>query len=498
MTEKKEFIPSPQQRTVLNFVRDGEGSGFVEAVAGSGKTTTLIQSCAIMKGKVVFAAYNKKIADEIKAEVKAAGLTNVKPGTFHSLGLAAWRAVYPRVKIDQKAKHEKVLQSVLDPEDFKNGIDPLVTKLISLARQRALGYIGNADDPAEWYKIVDHFGLSQEAKSPELIFRAVECAIKGLVVSNDLSRDLIDFDDMIYMPVIENIQVPQYDWVLVDEAQDTNPARRRLAQMMMAPGARAMFVGDRHQAIYGFTGADNDAIEKIVEDFNCKLLPLTTSFRCPKAVVREAQRYVAHIEAHESAPEGTCRSIDADAMMKMTFSATDAILCRLTRPLVKRAYELLRSGVACHVEGRDIGAGLLRLIKRYKTDDIEVLTGKLDDFREREVGRLQEKDRDAAAEALNDRVETIFVIAETCETVKELRNKIFDLFQDSEFSKKPSMTLSTVHKSKGREWPRVFILGRELIPSPWAKQDWQLDQENNLIYVACTRAQDDLYIVSGE
>jgi superfamily I DNA/RNA helicase len=51
------------------------------------------------------------------------------------------------------------------------------------------------------------------------------------------------------------------------------------------------------------------------------------------------------------------------------------------------------------------------------------------------------------------------------------------------------LTLSTVHKSKGREWTRVYALGRaKFMPSPYAKKEWQMVQESNLEYVMITRA----------
>ena len=50
------------------------------------------------------------------------------------------------------------------------------------------------------------------------------------------------------------------------------------------------------------------------------------------------------------------------------------------------------------------------------------------------------------------------------------------------------MRLATVHKAKGLEAPRVFILEPNLMPSPWAKKAWQIEQEGNLQYVAVTRA----------
>ena len=72
----------------------------------------------------------------------------------------------------------------------------------------------------------------------------------------------------------------------------------------------------------------------------------------------QAQTIVSHITAHESAPEGVLRGVGFPDLLKQEFTASDAILCRNTKPLVALAYQLLRAGVACHVEGKDIGAGL--------------------------------------------------------------------------------------------------------------------------------------------
>ena len=62
----------------------------------------------------------------------------------------------------------------------------------------------------------------------------------------------------------------------------------------------------------------------------------------------------------------------------------------------------------------------------------------------------------------------------------------------------PTLTLSTCHKAKGREWQRVAILEPELMPSKWARQDWQYQQEQNLIYVAYTRTQSELFIMKPQ
>jgi len=519
MNSPKPFVPSVQQAAVIDWVKTGHGSAFVEAVAGAGKTTTLVEALKHTDGTVAFAAYNKKIADEIKAKVAKLGFGNrVRIGTFHSFGLNAWRQAYPNVKVDADLKRDMTVanfRKVNSPER----LDGFTLKLVSLAKQRAIGLFGSIEDRSLWHDIVDHFDMAYELEADEpeenelaavegqevTVEAGIELAIRTLKYHRQLGPKVVDFDDMIYLPVVSGIRVWENDWVFIDEAQDTNPARRALARKMLKRNGRSVWVGDRHQAIYGFTGADNDAIDKISREFSCVTLPLTITYRCPKSVVAVAQEVVNHIQAHETAPQGEVGEINFEDFLQkdsvQTLKASDAILCRKTKPLVSLAYSLIKQGVACHVEGREIGAGLLRLVNRWKVRDMDELRDRLEHYRQVECAKLTAKGKETQAEAVSDRVDTIFVIMDSqppASSVEELRNRIAAMFTDGDKETRPTLTLSTVHKSKGREWERVFILGRnDYMPSPWARQAWQKVQEQNLIYVAVTRSQGSLVMINN-
>ena len=490
------YPASEQQCAVFDWVEHGAGSAFIEAVAGAGKTTTLIEALRLMDGQVAFAAYNKKIADEIKARIEPLGLGNrVRAGTFHSFGNSAWFRAHGKVKCDDKLKRDRMILECKLPEAWS----ACTVKLTSLARQAGAGLYFQLDDESRLFDLVDHHDLTSQLEEPDDIEFVVQATKRCLKWSRDLCRELIDFDDMIWLPVITNVKVWQHNWVLVDEAQDTNPIRRALARKMLLPRGRAGFVGDRHQAIYGFTGADSDAVDLIMRDFNCRSLPLTVTYRCPKSVAAEARRYVAHIEAHESAPRGEVTELGRDEFLVSVrdLTARDVILCRNTKPLVSLAFHLIRRGVGCHVEGKDIGAGLKKLALRWKVKSVAQLRDRLETFRDREVEKLTAKGEETRAESIADRVETLLIVMDGCDTVKCVTDKIDAMFQDTpEGQPSRTLTLSTVHKAKGREWPRVFILGfNRYMPSPWARQAWQQEQEINLIYVAITRSQDKLVLL---
>ena len=494
-TPSRIFTPSPQQQAVFDWVKNGQGNAFVEAVAGSGKTTTLIEVLKLTEGSVAFAAYNNAIAKEIQAKVAPLRFGNrVRVGTFHSFGFGAWRYVHKNVQAGPQAARDKADMTARElgiPQHLRG----FVEKLVGLAKQRALGLYGSISDASEWYDIIDHFDLAHEIEDEGLISVGVELAIKALNYHKSIAHQIIDFDDMIYMPVISSIRMWQNDWLLTDECQDTNGSRRAMARKMLSPRGRAIFVGDRFQAVYGFVGADNDAVDRIKNDFNCTQLPLTVTYRCPKSVVSLAQTVVSHIVAADEAPEGIVRTIQAIDIAGQDLQPSDAILCRKTKPLVELAYTLIRKGVACHVEGKDIGVGLLKLVNKYSAKTLDALKDKLEAFRDRECVKLIAKGRETQAENLADRVDTVFVMMDGCKTVRDLANKIASMFMDSEDEPRPTLTLATVHRSKGREWSRVFLLGANVwMPSKYARQQWQLDQEYSLIYVAYTRAKHELVL----
>lgn len=507
---------SPQQQAVVDWVRDGSGSAFVEALAGSGKTFTLIAASRIMQGSVAFTAFNKKIAEEIRTKV--GNQRNIRVATFHSFGLAAWRGVAsPSLQIDERAKTRMMHDACEVPWPMRSA----VSQLVSMAKQSAVGVTWAVDDTERWRSIIDCYdillrveddGRSADDVADDLIYIATRC----IAWARSVGKDIIDFDDMLWLPLVEKCAIQQYDWVVVDEMQDTSEVRRVFAGRMLRDGGRSLWAGDRFQSIYGWAGATPNAVDLIVNEFKCATLPLTVTFRCSKAATRLAQTWVPHITAHEDNEEGHVVHRPVAALFSQgelsdfdTYNLTDgvtdplapgdAILCRNTKPLVSLAFSLIREGIACHVEGRDIGKSLDRLASKWKVDTVVALVTNLEAYRRRETDRLIAQDARYAIEALNDRIDTLLVITEDCETVQQVRDKISRMFADTDGSDKPkTVLLSTIHRVKGREYDRVFILGWNVyMPSKWARQDWEIEQERNLRYVAVTRCRRDLILTGA-
>ena len=494
-----EITLSEQQVTILDWVKNGKGNAIVEAVAGSGKTFTLVEAVKLMTGYVFLGAYNSKMGAELKQ--KTAGMNKVKAGTFHSAGLAAFgfRYGFPTIEAN---KVKDIVSGMAENDDELVVYGDFVTKLVGLAKDAGVGYFNKIEDFTAWRELVDKHDLAEDLDGHLSVDDGITHAMDVLKVSNTNTK-VIDFGDMIYLVLKNNIRMLQNDWVLIDEAQDTNPTRRALAKKMLKPGGRLIAVGDPRQAIFGFTGADADALDLIRDEFGTITLPLTNTFRCPKAVVRHANQWVDHITAYDTNPEGEVIAAGYDDTFgdksTYTFTGDDAIICRLNAPLVESAFKLIRRGVACRIEGRDIGVQLANLAGKWKVVKLDALRNRLEGYKTREVQKAMAAGKEQKAESIADRVNCLGVLVDRAEEkrldVAGLIAMIKEMFSDAHDKRTPKniLVLSSVHKSKGMEWKRVFLLGRqEHMPSPYARQDWQMVQEDNLIYVAVTRAMETL------
>lgn len=249
------------------------------------------------------------------------------------------------------------------------------------------------------------------------------------------------------------------------------------------------------QAIYGFRGSDSESMNLFADDFNATRLPLSISYRCPRAVVEFAQQWVSHIQAAPGAKEGEV--VQLAKWDNKVFGPTDLVVCRTTKPLVELAYRMLRDRIPVKIKGKEIGAGIKALINKMNARTLDQLVAKLEVYRDREVQKAVAKGDDGKADSVADKVNCILFIIDTMDG-----GAIYDLMQviDGLFSDKieNATTLSTIHRAKGLEADTVFWLNSSKCPSPWAKQEWQQQQERNLCYVAVTRAKSKLVLIEEE
>jgi superfamily I DNA/RNA helicase len=376
-----------------------------------------------------------------------------------------------------------------------NAARPFIQKLVGFAKEYAFGVKGqrSINDNDAWMEIIQTQDISLDANVD--FYDVIEIAKDVLRESNRDFRN-IDFADMIYLPLIYDIQCVQYDWIIVDEAQDTNVSRKIFIAKVLKDGGRMIAIGDENQAIYGFTGAENDSMNLIKDMFECFELPLSVCYRCGKKIVAEAQKYQPHIEAYEGNEDGEILSIKYDDFLNqietMNLTSKDGIICRNNAPNVALAFALIRKGIGCRIEGRDIGQNLITLCNKWKrVSDLNEFTEKLSIFFNKEF----EKASKAKLQMLEDKLQTMIILIERCQSlgkndVQSLKNLIDAMFTDNGDPKNADLvTLSSIHKSKGLEFDNTYLIGNaQLVPSKYAVTDAQQIQEQNLLYVSVTRA----------
>ena len=498
MAEMAEIVPSKYQQALYDFVSTAQGgSAVVVAVAGSGKTYSIRESLSLIPPteSVQYFAFNTAVVKEFRDNPTVRSLRHVSVSTFHSVG---YRALCNHFGMKQIETNGRKLQQ-LCREKLKYETDrrygQFICKLVDLAKGMGIGCLVPNELDA-WEEIVAHHDLyldDPHAKEEDAIAWARELLEWSTEAAE--GQYLIDFSDQLYLTILWNLPVDRKDWVFVDEAQDTNPIRRALAARVLKPGGRLIAVGDPKQAIYGFTGASHDAIAQMQKHWEAIELPLSVCYRCPTSVVKQAQTLVPYIEPAPGAPLGKVET-DTQREILAKLTKTDVVLCRNNAPLVDLAYWCLSKGIACQILGRDIGKGLQGLVDKMKATDIEGLITALGIYRTREVKRLLEKDQHGKAQSVDDRVQCLYTLIDNLDepsrTPQGLATALDRLFGDDTSGK---LTLSTVHKAKGREWPQVAILRPDLMPAHWATQEWEQEQEENLMYVAWTRAREALYFM---
>jgi DNA helicase-2/ATP-dependent DNA helicase PcrA len=500
----KTLVASKYQQAINDWVTAhvaAPGALIVEAVAGSGKTTTIVGAAKFIPvhHRSVFLAFNKSIATELSAKLPS----HVEAKTLNSLGNGAVFRALGRTQLDAN-KVRGLVDLCCDKwyaaklgTDHRRALVSLIGKAKSHALVPAGGkYKGYEATAQRWQELVDRYDIDF-GDDPEVQRAAMEMA-DWVLVANLEQQAIIDYDDQMYFVVAMDLQTTKYDWIIVDEAQDVAHVQRLMLQKFLSRTGRLIAVGDSRQAIYGFRGADSEALNSLATVFRASRLPLSITYRCPKAVVRAAQQYVPELEAADSAIEGVVESLRALDAAELTDA--DMVICRYTAPVISTAYKLIGRRIPCQVPGRDIGVGLVALIKRvagrqWTTLDVGAFRIKLDAWRQLELDKASKKNDDAKVDSIEDKYQSLCAVADGsgATTVPAL---IADI--ESVFASTKGVKLSTVHRSKGLEADRVYILDAHCMPSKRAKQPWQMQQELNLIYVAYTRAKTALYFIDAK
>jgi DNA helicase-2/ATP-dependent DNA helicase PcrA len=283
----------------------------------------------------------------------------------------------------------------------------------------------------------------------------------------------------------------------VDEAQDMTRAQLELALRATYENGHVVLCGDDRQAIYGFRGADSGSLDRLKSELSADELGLTVTYRCPKSVVNMARQFVPDYEAAPEAPEGQICERSVDQMLA-SVQARDFILSRTNAPLAGLCLALIRDGKRAYIRGREIGTGIVAVVRKLKLRDMSDLHSSLTKWTERELARVDRKRKpgdeaksNAVADLIRDKAAVIEILADGCATVGELIARIESMFQTPKAGEPETrIMLATIHKAKGLEAPNVYTL-----ESTFKRKG---GEEDNIRYVAITRSQGGLFLVQNE
>lgn len=478
------FKPTPEQERIYLYIKKRTENILIKAFAGAGKTSTLVEAVKLIpkEKSIMFLAFNKHIKEELKTKLPE----HVRCYTTYGLGTSAIKRKYgDSIKFDE-FKLDKIIQKKAKSWDLSDEFDSdevmsvylnNIKKLVNLCKLTLTLKPDYVPYIAERYDI--------NIRKPKDIKRVLKILDES---TND--RSSFDYTDMIYLPAVDNsIWMFQQDYVFLDEIQDFNRCQIKIVEKILKKDrktgkliGRLISVGDFFQGIYGFNAADEKSFEWFQKFPNTKVLPLSVSFRCSKNVIIKAQEIVPDIKALDNAPDGIVR----DGNVLEEAQSGDFVLCRTTMPLVKLFFEFLTQHKKAIIKGSDIGLQLIDLIG--KINNIEKLKNfwenELSVFRKdlKSTGILNPSEHSAYS-SLEDKVNTLLFLSRFADSIQDLKLKISTIFTDEIVG----ICLSTVHKIKGLEANRVFIVRPDLLPLP-NQRSWQAIQEKNLEYVAYTRA----------
>jgi DNA helicase-2/ATP-dependent DNA helicase PcrA len=493
---------SRQQDDIWSTMLGSDAHLLVEARAGTGKSSTcregmhrLIEADSSLSGHIAYVAFNKSIADEFQHGLPP----GARATTMHSAGFAALRGAFPSLGDPNPKKLRGIADRLIPRRDRESRrFKTAAIRLTELCKSQMLG----CDVRQQRYGVLRSM-LVCLASSQGIDLKGFDLQDVGDLVTELLRLALketasIDFGDMIWLPVMLDIEFPRTDILFVDEAQDLDPCQHALVTKMAYQG-RMIVVGDPRQAIYGFRGADSRSMGTLGktlegEPRGLQRLPLTATRRCPRSHVALARNIVPDFESMPGAPSGRW---EEDAEPSSVIEPGWMVLSRKNAPLVSLAFKSVARGIPVAIQGRQIGEDLARFVEDLDGTTLTELAREVERYRDGELARLSDLDDvEEEVQLVNDRCECVVAASVGASGPADVSGRIRSLFKDVAKADQADVVLfSSVHRAKGREAERVAIVDPMSMPSPWAKTPEAIEQELNILYVAATRSKHRLSIL---
>ena len=493
------------------------------AGAGSGKTRVLTRRIAhrILTGDadaphVLALTFTRKAAGELRSRLAVVGVRgDLVAGTFHAVAYAQLRRRWADRGERAPALLERKVRLIgplLGPRSAGAAVQPAdVASEIEWAKARMI--------PAAQYEKEAELG----GRTPPLPAAQI-AALYERYEAEKKRRGLVDFDDMLglmanAMRTDDEFAATQrwrFRHLFVDEFQDVNPVQFQLLKGWLGDRADLCVVGDPNQAIYSWNGADPRLINNFERLFpGGAVVRLDDNYRSTPQILAAASAVLqgrGHLSAHR--PDGRLPSIRSYATEVAEARGIAARLRRdhgPSRPWSHMAVLTRTNAQAVVFEEALRGAQIPYRIRGAANflDQPEI------------IDALATLDRSPARVPFTARIADLEVMAHgdgtderraNLENLVRLAREYLGLDQGASFpgfkawlnatvrgdepdASADAVEVVTFHRAKGLEWPIVFVAGLErgLVPIGRAESDEAEAEERRLLYVALTRAQEELH-----
>lgn len=543
------FKPSTYQQDILDFfLNNPQSNMLVNALAGSGKSTTACMLSEHSKTSDLYIAFNASVVEEFKKKIKN---PKTKVMTMHSL---AYSIMLYNVEQESKDSGEKPKgfgsqrsKRTVSLDNFKPHkiLDEEITKrygryiefakrvflkdnyvnLYNLCRLTLTDMSSNKDVS----RLIDDHVLflyygDEGYSAPDI--SEITSTLKILDTKSRQqfeTQGVIDFTDMLWITFnklkYDNWEVPYwalYTNIYCDEVQDFSNIQLNFLKFIKRTKGRYVFIGDFHQAIYNFAGANAQAFNQIPKMFApVKTFDLPICYRCAKSHLSRVNReYGIPILPCDDAPMGFVKTIDKSKISEYA-KAGDMVISRKNKWIAEVVLDLARNGTPIFIEDKEMVGAIKRQILSSKCTSV----GTLEKFLQKVISNYNKKlfeivsknvreggheeERLEAVAETNSKIDNTSFLLEILEGYLENHASSdsvskFSTFIDKLLNTTPSpncVRLCSIHKAKGLEATNVFVLNEAKINYDFRNSKEQNIQEKNLSYIATTRAKEGLYLV---
>ena len=478
-----------EQQDIINST----GNIIINAVAGSGKTTTIIEYAKVRpkNSKILYLAFNKSVKLEASKKFNALGLDNVKVETAHSL---AYRYIVFKNNYNVKA-HGYKTHEIAELLGLRSTREKHAEYIVANHINKFVTYFCNSDK--QKVRELDYLAVVSDNKAKAFVktfYKYIEKQTRLLLSKMDKGEIEITHDFYLKKFQISNPVLP-FDYILFDEGQDASPV---MLDIFFRQKATKIIVGDTHQQIYGWRHAVN-SLEKV----NFKIYRLSTSFRFSQDIANlavEILNWKKHLFGHKPVlinGKGSKKELKSKAVLART---NLGLLAKAIENVVekKKVKHIYFEGNINSYTYADDGASLYDVLNLYNNKRKRIKDKLIREMRD--LNDLEEYIKKTDDIQLSMMVD---IVKEYGNDIPEILRTIKGMHVEDDEKEKAELIFSTVHRCKGMEYDIVLIVDDFITEKKLEKLKTdskeeinigKLNEEINLLYVAITRTKNRVHI----